>query len=413
MKFPEADDRRTALPEQARDVAAGEAAADHAEHPRLALRAWSDSRRRRSELTNLMSRRSQLPISTKSVDKLRRKTCIGDASARRGGGRGTRRVRGRRVDQGRCFHEDAKLSLVAYSTPREAYGELIPAFQKTPAGDGVSFSQSYGRLGRPDPRRRGRPEGRHRRALARARRGRARQGRARRLEAGSGSRTRGMVTNSVVVFVVRDGNPKNIKAWDDLLKPGVQVITPNPFTSGGARWNVMAAYGAQRKLGKTDEQAQAYLRKLFKNVAVAGQERARRAADVHRGKGDVLLTYENEAISAQSRGQKPRLRDPALDDPDREPDRRPQDERPQGRGERVPPLPADAGGAADLRRQRLPAGRQDRRARSSRRSSRRARACSRSTSSVSAAGPRCRRTSSIRGRASWPRIERQVGGVTG
>ena len=62
-----------------------------------------------------------------------------------------------------------------------------------------------------------------------------------------------------MVFVVRDGNPKHIKGWDDLVKPGVQVITPNPFTSGGARWNVMAAYGAERKAGKTDKQAIAYL----------------------------------------------------------------------------------------------------------------------------------------------------------
>ena len=60
---------------------------------------------------------------------------------------------------------------------------------------------------------------------------------------------RGMVTNSLVVFVVRDGNPKKIRGWNDLIRPGVQVVTPNPFTSGGARWNVMAAYGAQRKLG--------------------------------------------------------------------------------------------------------------------------------------------------------------------
>ena len=64
-----------------------------------------------------------------------------------------------------------------------------------------------------------------------------------------------MVTDSVVVFVVRDGNPKNIRTWNDLIKPGVEIVTPNPFTSGGARWNIMAAYGAQAKQGKTDKQA--------------------------------------------------------------------------------------------------------------------------------------------------------------
>ena len=84
---------------------------------------------------------------------------------------------------------------------------------------------------------------------------------------------KGMVTNSVVVFVVRDGNPKKIKSWNDLLRSDVDVVTPNPFTSGGARWNVMAAYGAWRKVGKTDKQAQANLLKLLRNVDRPGHER--------------------------------------------------------------------------------------------------------------------------------------------
>jgi len=112
----------------------------------------------------------------------------------------------------------------------------------------------------------------------------------------------GMVTDSVVVFVVRNGNPKNIHTWADLAKSGVQVITPNPFTSGGARWNVMAAYGAERAQGKTDSQAIAYLKKLFKNVSVLPKS-AREATQVFAsGKGDVLLTYENEAIYANKKG---------------------------------------------------------------------------------------------------------------
>ena len=112
-----------------------------------------------------------------------------------------------------------------------------------------------------------------------------------------------MVTNSVVVFVVREGNPKGIRTWNDLLKPGVEVITPNPFTSGGARWNVMAAYGAQRKHGKTHEQARRLPARAVPPRARAGQERARVAADLLGGKGDVLLAYENEAIFAQKKGQ--------------------------------------------------------------------------------------------------------------
>ncbi len=88
---------------------------------------------------------------------------------------------------------------------------------------------------------------------------------------------KGMVTNSVVVFVVRDGNPKKIKSWNDLLRSDVDVVTPNPFTSGGARWNIMAAYGAWRKAGKTDKQAQANLLKLFRNVVVQDASARRRS----------------------------------------------------------------------------------------------------------------------------------------
>ena len=199
--------------------------------------------------------------------------------------------------------KDVKLSLVAYSTPREAYGKLIPAFQKTPDGDGVSFTQSYGASGdqaravvaglkadivalslAPDID-----------VLVKAGLVDAKWNR---------QSYKGIVHDSVVVFAVRDGNPKHLKTWDDLLKPGVSVITPNPFTSGGARWNVMAAYGSWIKLHKTKQQAQAKLLKLFQNVAVQDKS-ARDALNTFlSGKGDVLLTYENEAIAAQRAGQK-------------------------------------------------------------------------------------------------------------
>jgi sulfate transport system substrate-binding protein len=111
-----------------------------------------------------------------------------------------------------------------------------------------------------------------------------------------------MVTDSLVVFVVRDGNPKKIKGWNDLIRPGIEVITPNPFTSGGARWNIMAAYGAWRKTGKSDKQAQANLLKLWRNVAV--QDTSARASlnTFNSGKGDVLLAYENEALFARTQG---------------------------------------------------------------------------------------------------------------
>jgi sulfate/thiosulfate-binding protein len=198
--------------------------------------------------------------------------------------------------------KDGSINLVAYSTPRAAFTKIIQLFQATPQGSGVSFSQSYGASG----------------------------DQARAVQAGlkadvvnlslapdvdqlvkaglvdanwNKQSYKGMVTDSVTVFVVRDGNPKKIRNWDDLLKPGVEVINPNPFTSGGARWNVMAAYGGWIKEGKTPKQAQANLLKLFQNVAVQDKS-ARDALNTFlSGKGDVLLTYESEAIAAQLAGQ--------------------------------------------------------------------------------------------------------------
>src|SRR5256714_6989000 len=196
----------------------------------------------------------------------------------------------------------SSVDLVAYSTRKDAYGKIMGAFQGTAAGTGVGFTQSYG------------ASGDQARAVA--------AGQPADLVAlspdpdvnllvqkhlvpknwRSANRYHGVVSDSVVVFVVRDGNPKHIKGWADLVKPGVQVITPNPFTSGGARWNVMAAYGAQRRSGKTDKQAISYLSKLFHHVPVQ-PDSARTALQVFaQGKGDVLLTYQNDAIYAEKKG---------------------------------------------------------------------------------------------------------------
>jgi sulfate transport system substrate-binding protein len=105
------------------------------------------------------------------------------------------------------------------------------------------------------------------------------------------------------VFVVRKGNPKHISGWDDLVKPGVDVITPNPATSGSARWNIMAGYGAELKEGKTPAQALAYLRTLLiKNVSVQDSSASTALATFTSGKGDVLLSYESDAIAAEKAG---------------------------------------------------------------------------------------------------------------
>jgi sulfate/thiosulfate-binding protein len=195
-----------------------------------------------------------------------------------------------------------RLSLVAYSTPREAYAALIPAFQKTAAGKGVSFSQSYGASG--DQSRAvssGLPSDVVTLALAPDMNKLADAGMV--SKSWTAGQYKGMVTDSVVALVVRKGNPKNIHTWDDLTKPGVQVITPNPFSSGGARWNVMAAYGAQIKQGKSPAEAKAYLQRLFDNVPVQDKSARESLQTFVGGKGDAMIAYENEAITAQQAGQ--------------------------------------------------------------------------------------------------------------
>jgi sulfate transport system substrate-binding protein len=197
-----------------------------------------------------------------------------------------------------------KLSLVAYSTPQVVYDELQPRFAATGAGEGTSFSSSYGASG--DQSRAvesGLPADVVAFSLA--------PDVTRLVKANLVSSDwtsephKGMVTDSVTTFVVRKGNPKNIHTWADLLKPGVQVLTPNPFTSGGARWNIMAAYGAQLKQGKTPDQALAYLKELFTKHVPVQDKSARDALQTFTGgKGDVLLSYENEAITAQQKGEK-------------------------------------------------------------------------------------------------------------
>lgn len=107
---------------------------------------------------------------------------------------------------------------------------------------------------------------------------------------------------STIVLLVRHGNPKNIKDWDDLIRPGVSVITPNPKTSGGARWNYLAAWGyAQRKYG-SPQKAKLFLAKLFRNVPVLDSgARGATTTFVERGQGDVLIAWENEALLATNK----------------------------------------------------------------------------------------------------------------
>lgn len=194
-----------------------------------------------------------------------------------------------------------ELTLVAYSTPRAAYEEIIDAFRESPAGRDVRFTRSYGASG---DQSRAVESGLGADVVAFA----LEPDVTRLVEAGivagdwDAGRHRGMVTESVVVFGVRRGNPLGIRTWADLVEPGVEVITPNPFTSGGARWNVMAAYG-QAAAGRGEAGGVAYLRRLFANVPVQDDTARKSLQTFTSGKGDVLLAYENEAIFARQRDQ--------------------------------------------------------------------------------------------------------------
>jgi sulfate/thiosulfate-binding protein len=195
-----------------------------------------------------------------------------------------------------------RLTLAAYSTPREVYEELIPAFRKTAEGKGVSFDQSYGSSGEQS---RAVEAGLPADVVAFS----LEPDVTRLVEAGlvaedwADGEQKGMVSRSVVVLAVRKGNPENIRGWEDLVRDGVEVITPNPFTSGGARWNVMAGYGAQLEEGKTKEQGVEFLRALFHNVSVQDKSARESLQTFAGGKGDVLIAYENEAITAQQKGE--------------------------------------------------------------------------------------------------------------
>ena len=195
-----------------------------------------------------------------------------------------------------------EIALVAYSTPRDAYGRLTEAFAETPEGEGVEFDQSYGSSGEQS---RAVEAGLQADVVAFSLEpDMTRLVEAEIVDAGwNAGEHAGMVTESVVVFIVRKGNPKGITGWDDLTAEGVEVITPNPFTSGGARWNVMAGYGAQLEGGATREEATQYLRDLFANVSVQDKSARESLTTFAGGKGDVLLAYENEAIFAQRNGQ--------------------------------------------------------------------------------------------------------------
>ncbi|WP_068401951.1 sulfate ABC transporter substrate-binding protein [Kribbia dieselivorans] len=199
---------------------------------------------------------------------------------------------------------DTTLSLYAYAVPKVGFDKVIPAFQATPEGKGVNFQQSYGASG----------------------------DQSRKVESGAeadivnfsvepditrlvksgvvnedwnAGKNHGVPFGSVVTIVVREGNPKGIKDWNDLLKPGVEVVTPNPFSSGSAKWNLLAPFAAQSNGGKDEKAGLDYVTKLVNDHIKVQPKSGREATETFlQGSGDALLSYENEALFIERDGEK-------------------------------------------------------------------------------------------------------------
>jgi sulfate/thiosulfate-binding protein len=196
-----------------------------------------------------------------------------------------------------------QVNLVAYSVVETVYDEaLIPGFQKTSEGEGATFKNSFG------------PSGDQQRAVIAGQPAdyvhlSIEPDMQALVDAGivdSGwqdNQYNGIVQDSVVVFAVRKGNPKDIQTWDDVVKPGVEVVTPNVFSSGGAKWNLMAAYGAQINQGKSPEEALEFLRSVLEHAVVQPGSAGDALTAFTSGKGDVLLAYESDSIEAQNAGE--------------------------------------------------------------------------------------------------------------
>ncbi|HWB67734.1 MAG TPA: sulfate ABC transporter substrate-binding protein [Mycobacteriales bacterium] len=193
------------------------------------------------------------------------------------------------------------IKLVAYSTPQKAYEKLFPTFTQTAAGAGAKLAGSYGPSGTEAGKViAGQPAD----VVEFSRSSDMDKLVAAGLVPASwdANQYHGIVTDSVAVLVVRKGNPLHIHSWDDLIKPGVKVVTPNPLSSGSACWNLMAAYGAELHEGKTPAQALAFVKQLLQHTVSQPSSGADATAAFVGGTGNVLISYENEAIEAQQAG---------------------------------------------------------------------------------------------------------------
>jgi len=193
------------------------------------------------------------------------------------------------------------LHLVAYSVPKPAYDALTTAFGKTSTGKGIKWLSSYG------------PSGTQSKAVSN---GQKADYVAFSLEPDltklvpkfvnadwNSGPTKGLVSDSIVVIAVRKGNPKHITGWNDLIKPGVKIVTPDPGSSGSAKWNILAAYTHVLADGGKDDAAKDYLKKFFGNVVAKPSSGSNATTTFLNGTGDALISYENEAIAARQKNQ--------------------------------------------------------------------------------------------------------------
>ena len=198
---------------------------------------------------------------------------------------------------------DTTLTLVAYAVPEPGWSKIIPAFAATPQGKGVDVTTSYGASG--DQSRAvvdGKPADIVNFSVE--------PDVTRLVKAGkvaadwNADVTKGIPFGSVVSLVVRKGNPKNIKDWDDLLAPGIEVVTPSPLSSGSAKWNLLAPYAAKSDGGKDQQAGLEFVNRLVSDHVKTRPGSGREATDVFlQGTGDVLLSYENEAIHIERQGK--------------------------------------------------------------------------------------------------------------
>jgi sulfate/thiosulfate-binding protein len=198
---------------------------------------------------------------------------------------------------------DETIHIVGFAVPEAANKAIATEWNTTPEGKGVSFQTSYGASG--DQSRAvesGLKADYVHFSVASDVTRLVQSGQI--AETWDDGPTEGIVSSSVVVFAVREGNPKDIQTWDDLIEPGVEIVTPNPGSSGAARWNALAAYGQVISNGGTEAEATEYLDEFFANVvALPGSGRDATTAFLG-GTGDVLMAYENEAILAHQNGEK-------------------------------------------------------------------------------------------------------------